>query len=71
VTTWQGAMWLNFEEPNGHKSVMRSDDEGVTWVHQSANGGMLSDGKGSQRFADGGPPHQGPILPQGDTALAM
>jgi hypothetical protein len=65
VIHYQGEMWLNFETPNGRKSIMHSTDEGMHWSHQKDNGGYISDAAGSTRYLDGGPPHQGPVLPMG------
>ena len=78
VTRWKGSLWMNWEPRcddtastrNGcEKNIMRSSDGGAHWTEQPLS--LFANDSHSTRYLDSGQTHQGPLLPQGESALVL
>jgi hypothetical protein len=79
VTRWKnGTMWMNWEprcdDTNNtkyscEKNILQSVDGGLHWAEQPES--LFFGSPFSQRYLDSGQAHQGPLLPQGDSAALV
>ena len=78
VTRWKQTMWMNWEPRcddtnttrySCEKNLLKSEDGGLHWKEQPES--LFFGSRLSQRYLDSGQAHQGPLLPQGDSALVL